>query len=122
MQDHEQQIIHLYMAVNGLLSVLSLIMYLVCAYVVLANGRASTERTLIGMGAVLQVMGVVLSLSVTLLPNLLNVTPGQYGLIFYTISNVISFAGTALGLFGAVKLLNRVSQMELLLQDPDDDR
>ena len=122
MQDHEQQIIHLYMAVNGLLSVLSLIMYLVCAYVVLANGRASTERTLIGMGAVLQVMGVVLSLSVTLLPNLLNVTPGQYGLIFYTISNLISFAGTALGLFGTVKLLHRAAQLELLLQDPDDDR
>ena len=81
MQDHEQQIIHLYMAVNGLLSVLSLIMYLFCAYVVLANGCASTERTLIGIGVVLQVIAVVLSLSVTLLPNLLNVTPGQYGLI-----------------------------------------
>jgi hypothetical protein len=124
MPGNDQQIIQLYMAVTGLLSFLSLVMYLVCAIVVLANGRASIERTLIGIGAALHAIGVALSLGFSLFQRA-GFQQGSSQLtiyLFYGLANVITFVGTAVGLYGSVRLLNRASQMELLLEDPDDDR
>ena len=124
MPGNEQQVMQLYMAVTGLLSFLSLVMYLVCAFVVLASGRTSTERTLIGIGAALHAIGVALSLGISLFQRAgfqqSSSLPTIY--LFYGLSSVITFVGTAVGLYGAVRLLNRASQMELLLEDPDDDR
>ncbi len=123
MPGNEQQIMQLYMAVTGLLSFLSLVMYLVCAIVVLANGRASIERTLIGIGAALQAIGVALSLGIMMFQKGFQQGAPQLTIyLFYGLSNLIAFAGTVMGFWGAVKLLNRAAQMELLLDDPDDDR
>lgn len=125
MQENEQQFMQLYMAVSGLLSFLSLLMYLVCSFVVLASGRASTERTLIGIGAVLEAIGVALSLGVTVFQRsgLLLQDPSQQTIfLVYGLSHLISVVGAAFGLYGAVRLLNRASQLEMLLEDPDDDR
>ncbi len=114
----------LYMAVTGLLSFLSLVMYLVCAIVVLANGRASIERTLIGIGAALHAIGVALALGITLFQRagFQQGASHQTVLLLHGLSGLIAFVGTAVGLYGAVRLLNRAAQMELLLEDPDDDR
>ena len=123
MPGNEQQIMQLYMAVTGLLSFLSLVMYLVCAIVVLANGRASIERTLIGIGAALQAIGVALSLGIMMFQKGFQQGAPQLTIyLFSGLSNLIAFAGTVMGFWGAVKLLNRAAQMELLLDDPDDDR
>ena len=124
MQGHEHQFMEIYMAVNGLLSFISLVMYVICAFVVLASGRASTARTLIGIGAVLQAIGVVISLGVTLFQRLGHLQKPPLEMIFlcYGVSNLISFAGAAIGLYGAVKLLNRASYLEILLEDQDADR
>ncbi len=122
MPGNEQQIMQLYMAVTGLLSFLSLVMYLVCAIVVLANGRASIERTLIGIGAALQAIGVALSLGIMMFQKGFQQGAPQLTIyLFYGLSNLIAFAGTVMGFWGAVKLLNRAAQMELLLEDPDDE-
>lgn len=122
MPGNEQQIMQLYMAVTGLLSFLSLVMYLVCAIVVLANGRASIERTLIGIGAALQAIGVALSLGIMMFQKGFQQGAPQLTIyLFYGLSNLIAFAGTVMGFWGAVKLLNRAAQMELLLDDPDDE-
>ena len=124
MRGNEHQFIQLYVAVNGLLSLLSLVMYVVCAFVVLASGRASTERTLIGIGAVLQAIAVVLSLGVTLFQRLGHEqgVPQEMFFLFYGVSNLFSFVGAAMGLYGAVKLVNRASYLEILLEDQNDDR
>ncbi len=123
MPGNDQQIMQLYMAVTGLLSFLSLVMYLVCAIVVLVNGRASMERTLIGIGAALHAIGVALALGVTLFQRagFQQGSSHQTVLLLHGLSGLIAFMGTALGLYGAVRLLNRASQMEMLLEDPDDE-
>ena len=123
MQGIDQQIMQLYQAFLNLLWLISFVMFSVAAFVVLTNGRSSTERTLIGIGAVLQVISIVASLGMILFQRMIPQGGlGQTVFLCYAISHLLTFAGTALGLFGAVKLLNRAAQMELLLEDPDDDR
>ena len=123
MQDIDHQLIQLYEAFSYLISFVSLVMFSVAAFVVYVNGRSSTERTLIGIGAVLQAISVVLSLGMSLLQRVIHQGGfGQTTFLFYGISHLLSFVGVALGLYGAVKLLHRAGQMELLLQDSDDDR
>ncbi len=123
MQGIDQLIMQLYQAFTHLISFASLVMFSVVAYVVLVNGRSSTERTLIGIGAVLQAISFVAAMGAIVLQNLIpHVGFGQTTFIISGILHLASFAGTALGLWGAVKLLNRAAQMELLLEDPDDDR
>ena len=87
---------------------------------VLANGRASIERTLIGIGAALHAIGVAVSLGITLFQRagFQQGASHQTVLLLYGFSGLITFAGTAVGLYGAVRLLNRTSQLELLLEDP----
>ena len=123
MQGIDQQIMQLYEATTHLIALASLVMFSVVAYVVLVNGRSSTERTLIGIGAALKAMSLVIGMGMSLLLRF-----GPLGghretvFMFYAISQLISFVGLAMGLWGAVKLLHRAAHMELLLQDPDDDR
>lgn len=119
----DQLIMHLYQALSMLLSLASLVMFCVATLTIFVNGRSSTERTLIGIGAVSNAVSVVLSLGVSLLQRISS-SEGSMPVVFlfYALSQLIGFFGTALGLWGAVKLLNRAAQMELLLEDPDDDR
>ena len=123
MQDLDQQFIRLYSAFLNLMMLLSLVILTIATFVVFLNGRSSTERTQIGIGAALQAISVIVWLSIIVLQQVSpQFAPGQSVFIFYGISNLLGVVGTALGLYGAVKLLNRTAQMELLLQDSDDDR
>ena len=123
MQDLDQQFIRLYSAFLNLMMLLSLVILTIATFVVFLNGRSSTESTQIGIGAALQAISVIVWLSIIVLQQVSpQFAPGQSVFIFYGISNLLGVVGTALGLYGAVKLLNRTAQMELLLQDSDDDR
>ena len=123
MQDLDQQFIRLYSAFLNLMMILSLVILSIATFVVFLNGRSSTERTQIGIGAALQAISAIVSLGIIVLQQVSpQFAPGQSIFIFYGIANVLGVGGTALGLWGAIKLLNRAAQMELLLEDPDDDR
>ena len=123
MQDLDQQFIRLYSAFLNLMMLLSLVILTIATFVVFLNGRSSTESTQIGIGAALQAISVIVWLSIIVLQQVSpQFAPGQSVFIFYGISNLLGVVGTALGLYGAVKLLHRAGQMELLLQDSDDDR
>ena len=124
MQDFDQQFMSLYQAFSLLLSAGSLLMFLIGAIVVFMSGRPSTERTLIGIGALLHLVSIVVSLAMSLVQRsgLQGAQSMRLMFLFYGISALLSFAGTAMGLLGAIKLLKRTNHLELLLQDSDDDR
>ncbi len=123
MQGIDRQFMQLSQAFSYLISFVSIVMFTVAACVVLLNGRSSTERTLIGIGAVLQAISIAIGLGMSLLSRLGPLgNLGSTVIMFNALSYLLSFAGKALGLWGAVKLLHRAAQMELFMQDPDDDR
>jgi hypothetical protein len=123
MQNIDQQIMQLYSAFMNLMMFLSLVILSIGTFVIFLNGRSSTDRTQIGIGTALQAISVVVLLGVVVLQQVSpQFAPGQSVFLFYGISHFLGVVGTALGLWGAVKLLKRAAQMELLLEDRDDDR
>ncbi len=123
MQGIYRLFIMLYAAVSLFILLASVIMFSFVAFVALVNGRSSSERTLIGVGAALHAMSLILGIVISLLLQF-NLLGGlrEYILIPISFSYLISSAGLAMGLYGVIKLLRRAAQMELLLQDPEDDR
>ena len=108
MQDGDFLMARLFEAISLLITIVSLVMFSFAAFVVFVKGQPSTERSLIGIGALLQALSIVLSLGVRLASN---IGPIQIVFRFYSVSHLISFTGAALALYGAVKLLTRAAQM-----------
>jgi hypothetical protein len=123
MADQGRQIIQLYMAFSFLMSLISMAMLAVFAFLVLSHRRASTERTLIGIGVVLLGISAIASAALNVLPMLgINLNTGNLSFVFYAVLNLISVVGTGLSLFGVIKLLRRNALLEAALEDQDDDR
>ena len=90
MQGIDQLIMQLYQAFTHLISFASLVMFSVVAYVVLVNGRSSTERTLIGIGAVLQAISFVAAMGAIVLQNL--IPHVGFGQTTFIISGILHLA------------------------------
>ncbi len=123
MQDMDQQIMRFYEAFSFLISFASLVMFAVAVMAGIMAGRSSTEKTLICIGAALQGVSVVVSLGFTVLQRVSPDPPlNQIFFLVYGVSHLVSFAGTAMGLWGAITLVRRANHLELLLQEESDER
>ncbi len=103
------------------LSLLGIVFYIVGARIVFRSGCRSSGRNWIGAGLVINSLTSIVVLLVRIVEAL--VMRPQYRRIFlyYRISQVLSVVAALMIVWGIVKLLNRASQLEGLLEDQDDD-
>ena len=122
MDQQNDLLMKLIQAISTLMPWATLLMFLGVIMVAWAKGRPSAERTLILLGSAIRAFGVLISIGGNMMwSHTFGGGSRSFLQLVFGASQLFTFVGTALLLWGAVNALLRMGQLELLQQDQEGD-